>query len=385
MRTKRFLAVLLAATMVFGSAVTAFAADPTESTSGSGTAVNGQGQAEGYVNTTVVKVVLPVTTDNTFAFIMDPQEMLKTTGGARLGSAWTQPENDTFVYFKTANGYANKSDTVYFINKSTDAALDVTVTAVATPASGTGVTPIGFGTSTTAAHTVTDSAKLYLATNVGGKATAFTDDGLTVTTKVAAAKSNGESTSEYTIVYNTKTKAYEYAEKAGSTFQAVPIYLEGSVTHYATAAQAPKVTLTWSWAEKADSGQTAGAASVNYVTNDAYTVANATLDQTAAGYGAFYGKVGPGKGGKLTINGTASATITVPSDYEIDKVEFTKAGGSAAANSNVTFKNKVVTIKGALWNNTTDCPSGSTVTVTFKDPDGDGGQSAPAAFVFEKP
>lgn len=379
MRTNRFLAVLLAATMVFGSAVTAFAADPTESATGTSDNVEGQGSAEGYVNTSVTKVVLPTTTATTFAFIMDPQEMLKTTNGARLGSAWTQPKNDTYVYFKTAKGYANESDTVYFINKSTVADLDVTVKAVATDASSN---PIGLDTRANATHgdalASNVAPKLYLGLKVGGVTTPLTNEAAGVTTKVAAVKSPNE----YTIVY--KNKAYTYAEKAGSTFQAVPISVEGSVSHKETDVQAPKLTLTWSWAPKADSGQTASAASVNYVTTDAYTISGGTLDQTAAGYGSFYGKIGPGKGGKLTMTGT-TATITVPADYEIDKVEFTKQGGTAAADTNATFKNKVVTIKGALWNDNTACPSGSTVTVTFKDPDGDGEQSAPAAFVFEKP
>jgi hypothetical protein len=378
MRTNRFLAVLLAATMVFGSTVTAFAADPTESATGTSDNIEGQGSAEGYVNTSVTKVVLPTTTATTFAFIMDPQEMLKTTNGARLGTAWTQPENDTYVYFKTAKGYANESDTVYFINKSTVTDLDVTVKAVATDASSN---PIGLDTKDNAAHGAALASnvapKLYLGLKVGGVTTPLTNEAAGVTTKVAAVKSPNE----YTIVY--KNKAYTYAEKAGSTFQAVPISVEGSVSHKETDVQAPKLTLTWSWSPKG-TGQTDGANSVNYVTTDAYTISGATLDQTASGYGSFNGKIGPGKGGKLTMTGT-TATITVPADYVIDSVTFTKQGGNAATDTNVTFKNKVVTIKGALWNDNTACPSGSIVTVTFADPDGSGAQTAPAAFVFEKP
>lgn len=385
MRTKRFLAVLLATTMVLGSAVTAFATDPTTSASGTGDAVVGQGAAEGYVDTSVTKVVLPTTTATTFAFIMDPQEMLKTTDGARLGTAWTQPENDTFVYFKTASGYANESDTVFFINKSTVTDLDVTVKAVVEDAS---TKAIALDTKANAAHgaaALADDAdaKLYLGLKVGGVTTALASGATGTTTVVAADKAPNE----YTIVYDTKAKAYKYAEKAGSTFQAVPISVEGSVSHKATDENAPKLTLTWSWATKGNS-QTTDSASVKYVTTDAYTVANAKLDQTAAAYGSFYGKVGPGYGGKLTISGTASATITFAD--EVDKVEFSATPSNAtsyAANTAlVTAKGKVVTIKGSVWNATgaNAISSGSKIKVTFKDPDGDGALTAPTEIYFEK-
>ncbi|WP_026517472.1 hypothetical protein [Butyrivibrio sp. MC2021] len=387
MRTNRFLAVLLAATMVFGSTVTAFAADATEADTGAGTAVEGQGAAEGYVNTSVTKVVLPTTTATTFAFIMDPQEMLKTTNGARLGTAWTQPKNDTYVYFKTANGYANESDTVYFINKSTIKDLDVTVKAVATAATSD---PITLGDTTAATHGNTlladpDDAALYLGLKVGGVTTQITNASTGVTTVVAADKAPNE----YTIVYNTKTKKYEYAEKAGSTFQAVPISVLGGVSHAATEAQAPKLTLTWSWAPKAGSGQTAQAASVNYVTNDAYTVTNATLDQTAAAYGSFNGKIGPDKGGKLTINGTASSVITFANDIEKIQYRASSSGTFADVSNGVaTFKGKAVTVKGSVWNATGDSaiPVGAQIQVVFKDPDNDNStNNTPTAIIFEKP
>lgn len=385
MRTNRFLAVLLAATMVFGSTVTAFAADPTEADTGAGTAVEGQGASEGYVNTSVTKVVLPTTTATTFAFIMDPQEMLKTTNGARLGTAWTQPKNDTYVYFKTANGYANESDTVYFINKSTVTDLDVTVNAVVKDASSKAIELDEKANATHGAAALASDAdpKLYLGLNVAGTTTALTNATAGTTIKVAAAKSPNE----YTIVY--KNKVYTYAEKAGSTFQAVPISVEGSVSHKETDVQAPKLTLTWSWAPKAASGQTASASSVNYVTNDAYTVTNATLDQTASGYGSFYGKIGPGKGGKLAINGTASSVITFAD--EIDKVEFSATPGTessfAANTALVTAKGKAVTIKGAVWNatGTSALTTGSKIKVTFKDPDNDAGtNNTPDPIYFEK-
>ena len=53
-KTKRMLAVALAATMVFGSSITAFADEPV--TSGG---TNGAGASEGHVDEELINVVLP--------------------------------------------------------------------------------------------------------------------------------------------------------------------------------------------------------------------------------------------------------------------------------------------------------------------------------------
>jgi hypothetical protein len=388
MRTNRFLAVLLAATMVFGSAVTAFAADPDTGSATGTQSVDGVGNNEGYVNTTVLKVVLPTTSASTFAFIMDPQELLKDTNGGSLGTAWTSPgADDTFVYFKTTKGYANESDTVYFINKSTDQALDVTVNAKISKVKDTDTLITLAADADAGKHSVTDADKLYLGLKAGGQAVTVTDAAAGVNAIVKAANS----ANEYTVLYNSKTKKYELTEKAGATFQAVPISVVGSVTHKATEKAAPKLTLTWTWAAQ-DNGVTAttGAKSVNYVTTNAYTVTNATLDQTATAYGSFYGGIGKAKGGKLTINGTASSVITFADD--IDTVEYSETGSSYEAyTALVTGKGKAVTIKGSVWNGKDSegevlIPSGAKIKVTFKDPDNDDTTSnTPADIFFEKP
>ncbi len=375
MRTNRFLAVLLAATMVFGSTVTSFAAtDPTESATGSGEAT-GSGAAEGYVNTNVVKVVLPTTTTTTFAFIMDPQKMLETTNGARLGTAWKSPgANDKYVYFKTANGYANESDTVYFVNKSSGTDLDVTVTAKASPAaSGTTITLDG---ATAAAPTVTNDEKLYLGLKVAGETAKIDTTGVSI--KVTA---DAPTTNQYTLVYN---KGYKYTDIAGATFAAVPISVEGSVTTKPTEKVAPSLSVKWSWAAHADDfAETSGVNTVKYVTNNAYNISGATLDQRDAAYGSFHGGIGAGYGGKLTITGSSASITFLDDALEIASVQYAANGTTFAEDTtNLVVKNKTVTIKTGAWK---DASAGAAVKVIFKDLTDDNTDNAPAPYVFVKP
>lgn len=80
MRKKRFLAVIMAASMVLGNSVAALA----ESVDGQ---LDGEIKLEGIVDPDVFDVVLPTTSANgvkdAFDFVMDPQELIKETNGAR--------------------------------------------------------------------------------------------------------------------------------------------------------------------------------------------------------------------------------------------------------------------------------------------------------------
>ena len=80
LNTKKILAAALAATMVFGSSLTAFAADPV--TSGGS---DGAGASEGHLEKKVVNVVLPTIAsgDTPFSYTMDPERLIRETSGAK--------------------------------------------------------------------------------------------------------------------------------------------------------------------------------------------------------------------------------------------------------------------------------------------------------------
>ena len=94
---KRAMAITLAATMVIGSSVTAFAADDGHSSTGTGS-------NEGHVDKHVISVTLPTVPANStpFNYTVDPERLVPETDGARYGST-------TF----TDNA---KRDGVYFLN-----------------------------------------------------------------------------------------------------------------------------------------------------------------------------------------------------------------------------------------------------------------------------
>ena len=132
---KRILAVALAATMVMGTGLTAFAeGNPTSGTAnGSGT-----GESNGHVEEKVISVTLPTSVGTTFDYIADPENLIGKTkpsegdsGKAKDGTS-IKP-NSSRVYFKNsaiaANaengiaavedaGYSAKSNYVRAINKS---------------------------------------------------------------------------------------------------------------------------------------------------------------------------------------------------------------------------------------------------------------------------
>ena len=124
--SKKFMALALSATMVVGSSMTAFAAD--EVSGGS----QGSGVLEGSATTDVFKVELPTVAAGTFNFKLDPEQLVKATAGAALGTGATFDDAAT-VFFARADADAAKkymdiSDKIIITNKST-MKVDVTVTA----------------------------------------------------------------------------------------------------------------------------------------------------------------------------------------------------------------------------------------------------------------
>lgn len=97
---KRAMAITLAATMVIGSSVTAFAADDGHSSTGTGS-------NEGHVDKHVISVTLPTVPANQtpFNYTVDPERLVPETNGARYGSTtFTDNAKRDGVYFLSTTG-----------------------------------------------------------------------------------------------------------------------------------------------------------------------------------------------------------------------------------------------------------------------------------------
>ena len=257
-KSKKFMAIALVATMVFGSSLTAFAEDPV--TSGGS---DGAGASEGHVDKELLNVVLPVipTGSTPFAYTMDPERLIQATEAAKYtqGTHFPEAEGDTGVYFLTGeNTYANASNVVQAINKSS---CDVTLT-VKVKTTATGDADIALATSSTVATTGTPN--LYLGLKVGTGTTVVSGTEQTVTKTIAGDPDNFE------IAVTTgenDAKSYVYQQKAdATTWKAVNISMEGAVSNLpiATTTTAPTVNVTWSYAKAADSATVDTADLVDY-------------------------------------------------------------------------------------------------------------------------
>lgn len=129
---KKIVALGVVATMVFGSSLTAFAADPTtrDITTTDGTVAAAEqtvtGEAtENYINKKVFKIVAPTTTweAEVFDYITDPQGLIAETEAAAIGEV--EIADDTGVFFKKKDEEGNlvaissESDPLILTNKST--------------------------------------------------------------------------------------------------------------------------------------------------------------------------------------------------------------------------------------------------------------------------
>lgn len=122
-----------------------------------------------------------------FAYIMDPERLIQGTDGNKYaeGTVFPAKDGDTGVYFLTAaNTYANTSNTLQAINKSS---CDVTLTVDVETTAGT--KDITLATSSTPSET---AAELYLGLKVGNDTTTVKSDKQTVTKTVAGSPTNFE-------------------------------------------------------------------------------------------------------------------------------------------------------------------------------------------------
>jgi len=348
---KKIAAVVLAATMVLGSSLTAFADDPAGGNSGS---ISGTGTSEGHVEKQVLNVVLPTVEAGTspFAYTMDPERLIQGTDAAKYADGTTFPaeETDTGVYFLTGtNTYANTSNVLQAINKSS-CAVTLTVKVKATA----GANDITLATSATPA---TDAAELYLGLSVGDTVTVVSASEQTVTKTIAGSPANFE----VAVV----SDAYTYQEKAdATTWKAVNISMTGAVSNHDIAANttAPTIDITWSWAKAAD-GATADTDVVDYST---------TPPDAAPSIATTTGTYSKANG--ITISGV-SLGAGASGATAIDKVQVSTASGSYVDldTANWSYSNGTLTVSGT-WGG---CAAGDarSLKVIFND-------SAPTSVVL---
>lgn len=272
MRKKRFLSVVLAASMVFGSSVSAFASaqlsdgSKAEATTAPAKgSMKGSAQVEGYLNKDIFKVEVPTVSVNSsiFNFVMDPQGLIEATSGNRYrnnkGVAGVATSANDFeygtLYFANVSGNNTKlsptSDAITITNKSTFA-VDATLT--------TAVNKFGeLNISSNVAAATKPSIQLSLSGNLSA------NDGTTTSTPVAALGENGEAelfgtisgcNGDYVTSFNTSSNQYEYVLSSNSAnFAKYSFKLTGasgggdytswSAIEKATQKAQPEVTVTW--------------------------------------------------------------------------------------------------------------------------------------------
>ena len=248
-KTRRVMAVVLAATMVFGSSLTAFAEEPV--TSGG---TNGAGTSEGHVNKHVISVTLPVIPDGStpFAYTMDPERLVNETNAAKYaeGSTFTDSAKTNGVYFQTGEKAYDDKSTVLKAKSESSADVKLTVD-VEVESAATDITLVDAAPALTGEDAVTDP-QLYLALKV--------DD----TTK--AVKSSEKVSIETTIEgkdgnFETKYEngAYVYKAKTGDsiTWNEAEIQMSGVASKAsAEGLTAPTLKVTWKYEDPADAAST---------------------------------------------------------------------------------------------------------------------------------
>lgn len=262
MKTKKVVALVLAASMAVGGSYTAFAADNEGGTSGTGT-------VEGHVEKEVLNVVLPTTEagKSAFSYTMDPERLIQGTDAAKYeeGTIFPEQDVDTGVYFLTApKTYSNTSNTYQVINKSS---CDVTLT-VKVKGSQNTAKDISLAASNTPSTT---TPELYLGLKVGST------DQVISTTEATVSKTIAGTPGNFNIVVASEddgTKKYAYQEKTdASAWKAMNINMTGKVSQMdiGTDTTAPTVDVTWSWAKAAE-GATADTDAVEYISGPQISV-----------------------------------------------------------------------------------------------------------------
>jgi hypothetical protein len=257
MSYKKFIAIAMSAVMMFGGSITAFAANEDTDASGTVTGTGTTATQEGFVNTTVTKVLLPLqaTVNAGLAFKIDPQRLIQETDYAAYDEDISFPDKatDTGVYFQTdTKKYENVSNEFWVANRGTG---DVTFTITGQLVANSDASKdIAVGSKADATAATPTAAKLYMGMLIGKDPTA-----VQLSTSAAAKKVVLEADAEnFEFTYDSENSEYKYGPVASPKWNGVPIKFEGAVANYATAADAtvPKLSLTYAWAAKTDGDST---------------------------------------------------------------------------------------------------------------------------------
>ena len=256
MNNKKFnkiLAAFLAGTMVLGMSLTAFAAEDGDAETSVAGSTTGEGAFEGHVEKSVLLVQLPTVSegDKTFAYTMDPEGLIAATEGAKDKTATF--EAGATVYFLSAEKtYTSESAKLKVVNKGS---VDADVTVTAETASNTNIAMAGsavFGEDN-------KNAELYLGLKVAAenavavKAHADGTDPVSVTVGLKGTPGNFE------VKYDEANKTYSYAAKDGvaeTAWNSFEFCLTGACNPNGDYSDenltAADVTVTWSYAERAE-------------------------------------------------------------------------------------------------------------------------------------
>lgn len=250
----KFIALAMAFTLLV-TPMTAFGAegDTEPATEPTTVSTNGTGKVEGIVDEEVYCVVLPTQADNddTFDFILDPQDLINKTDHAAYDSINSVSGNQ--LYFTNDDELSGTSATLTVINKSS---VDVNVTVEAT------VNDLAGGSDDSAyeisladsADFADDATSIYLGLNVDADdAVALTaDDGASVTKTLAGAPS------EYETKYEDNAYAYVLKEDADEdAFETLEFSLTGACNTNADWTNAkdavPSISLVWGFDKAGES------------------------------------------------------------------------------------------------------------------------------------
>lgn len=323
-KTRRVMAVVLAATMVFGSSLTAFAEEPV--TSGG---TNGAGTSEGHVNKHVISVTLPVIPDGStpFAYTMDPERLVNETNAAKYaeGSTFTDSAKTNGVYFQTGEKAYDDKSTVLKAKSESSADVKLTVD-VEVESAATDITLVDAAPALTGEDAVTDP-QLYLALKVDDTTKAVkTSEKVSIETTIEGKDGNFETKYE--------NGAYVYKAKTGDsiTWNEAEIQMSGVASKAsAEGLTAPTLKVTWKYEDPAE--------------------------DSSAGYTSV-----------SAITGSASAiSVTLPDGVTVSKIELFKA---AAPTTAVNMTTNHYTLSGTTYTFKSDMVSawkGGKLVFTYSD------------------
>lgn len=269
---RKMLAIMLAASMILGMGVTAFADGSGDASGDAGSGgTTGTGTFEGHVDQEKLEVTLPTDTSGTmFNYKMDPEGLIAATEAAKYPD--TSFEEGKNVFFQSADDtWTAESAKLKVMNTGTVAA-DVTVKAQTADNA-----QVAMADSATFAAN-DKAAKLYLGLKAATKEVAVksaTDGGATVVLGLSGNADNYE--------IKSGASGYEFAKKTGvqdSQWNSFEFSLTGACNpngdYSASGLAASNVTLTWSYKKRAD-GSSAELLAANAVSGPQVSITSAGL------------------------------------------------------------------------------------------------------------